>query len=70
MYKVPHYSEDPKRGHNFDSHPYYESVSISTSISIPPFNMDSQKGTLILAYMTTTQLAKNTGLTPPELGHN
>ena len=36
----------PKRDKNLGNHPYYESVS--TSVSISPFNMDSQKGTIIL----------------------
>ena len=31
---MPYYAKDPKRDHNFDNHPYYESVSVSTSISI------------------------------------
>ena len=37
-----YYTKDPKRDHNFDDHPCYESVS--TSISISPLIWTPKKG--------------------------
>ena len=38
-------SRTQKRDHNFDNYPYAESVSISTSISIPSLIWTPKKGT-------------------------
>ena len=42
------YTKNPKGDHNFDNHPYYKCVSISTSISISFLIWAPQRGTIIL----------------------
>ena len=60
---MPYYTKEPKQDHDFDNHPYYESVSISTSISMSSLdNFDNHPDYESVSISTSISISVQYGL--------